>query len=180
MILKASQRGNGQNLAVHLMRTDDNEHMELHELRGFAATNLRDAFKEAEAISLCTKCRQYLFSVSLNPPEGVAFPSEYFSETADRIERELGLEGQPRALVLHEKEGRRHAHCVWSRIDPDTMTAKQMSFLRASSWACPAIFILSMAGKCPKGLPATVRRTLSTSRSLSGSRPNAPALIPAY
>jgi hypothetical protein len=39
----------------------------------------------------------------------------------------LGLDGQPRAIVFHEKEGRRHAHCVWSRIDAETMTAKQLS-----------------------------------------------------
>lgn len=56
MILKASQRGGGQNLAVHLMRTDDNEHVRVHELRGFASDNLKDAFKEAEAVSLGTKC----------------------------------------------------------------------------------------------------------------------------
>lgn len=33
MILKASQRGGGQDLAAHLMRLDDNEHVKLHELR---------------------------------------------------------------------------------------------------------------------------------------------------
>ena len=58
MILKASQRGGGQNLAVHLMRPDDNEHVRVHELRGFASDNLKDAFKEAEAVSLGTRCRQ--------------------------------------------------------------------------------------------------------------------------
>jgi hypothetical protein len=26
------------------------------------------------------------------------------------------LNGQPRVIVFHEKNGRRHAHCVWSRI----------------------------------------------------------------
>lgn len=55
MVLKGSQRGGGQNLAVHLMRTDDNEHVRIHELRGFASDNLRDAFKETEAISRGTK-----------------------------------------------------------------------------------------------------------------------------
>ena len=51
MILKASARGGGQNLAVHLMRTDDNEHIDVHEIRGFAAETVRGAFKEAHAIS---------------------------------------------------------------------------------------------------------------------------------
>ncbi|MBX3567507.1 MAG: relaxase, partial [Rhizobiaceae bacterium] len=128
MIIKASQRGGGQDLAVHLSRTDDNEHVSLHELRGFASDNLLGAFKETEAISLGTKCRQYLFSVSLSPPESERVPVEVFELTIERIERELGLGGQPRAVVFHEKEGRRHAHCVWSRIDAGTMTARQMSF----------------------------------------------------
>lgn len=60
MILKASQRGGGQDLAAHLMKLDDNEHLSVHELRGFASDNLHGAFREAEAISKGTKCRQYL------------------------------------------------------------------------------------------------------------------------
>ena len=35
----------------------------------------------------------------------------------------MGLVGQPRVIVFHEKEGRRHAHCVWSRIDVQKMKA---------------------------------------------------------
>jgi hypothetical protein len=69
MILKASQRSGGQDLAAHLMRADENEHVRLHELRGFVSEDLKGAFKEADAISRGTKCRQYLFSLSLSPPE---------------------------------------------------------------------------------------------------------------
>ncbi len=35
MILKGSQRGNGGQLAKHLMNSSDNEHITVHELRGF-------------------------------------------------------------------------------------------------------------------------------------------------
>ncbi|MEL6323957.1 MAG: relaxase, partial [Pseudomonadota bacterium] len=45
MILKGSQRGGGQDLAIHLMRLDDNEHIDIHELRGFVAEDLKGAFK---------------------------------------------------------------------------------------------------------------------------------------
>ncbi len=112
MILKGSQRGGGGNLAAHLMNMQDNEHIRLHELRGFACDDLRGAFKEAEAISLGTKCRQYLFSLSLSPPERASVPEDTFERTIDHIEERLGLTGQPRAIVFHEKDGRRHAHCV--------------------------------------------------------------------
>lgn len=130
MIIKGSQRGSGANLAGHLMKMDDNEHVRLHEIKGFAADNLHDAFKEAEAVSLGTKCRQYLFSVSVNPPQSENVPVEVFEDTFERIEKQLGLEGQPRAIVFHEKENRLHAHAVWSRIDADTMTARHLPFFK--------------------------------------------------
>jgi hypothetical protein len=44
------------------------------------------------------------------------------------LKNKLGLSGQPRAIVFHEKEGRRHAHAVWSRIKADEMKAVQMSY----------------------------------------------------
>ena len=33
------------------------------------------------------------------------------------------MTGQPRVVVVHEKEGREHCHIVWSRIDLDRMAA---------------------------------------------------------
>lgn len=152
MILKASQRGGGQDLAVHLMRTDDNEHIELHELRGFSSDGLKGAFREIEATAQGTQCRQYLFSLSLSPPEVASVSGEVFQETIDRIEKRLGLEGQPRAIVFHEKEGRRHAHCVWSRIDAETMTAKQLSFFKNKLTSMSRELYLEHGWDMPRGL----------------------------
>jgi len=42
----------------------------------------------------------------------------------------MGLDNQPRVIVFHEKEGRRHAHCVWSRINAETMTAINLPFYK--------------------------------------------------
>jgi hypothetical protein len=156
MILKGSQRGGGQDLAVHLMRADDNEHIALHELRGFASGTLKDAFRETEAISRGTKCRQYLFSLSLSPPEGECVSVDVFAQTINRIEDRLGLSGQPRAIVFHEKEGRRHAHCVWSRIDAGTMTAKPLPFFKNKLMDVSRDLYLehsiwSTAGRCRAG-----------------------------
>lgn len=152
MILNASQRGGGQNLAAHLMRKDENEHVSLHELRGFASEALKDAFKEADAVSRGTKCRQYLFSLSLSPPEGERVPVEIFEQTIDRIEERLGLDGQPRAIVFHEKEGRRHAHCVWSRIDAETMTARPMSFFKTKLMGVSRDLYLEHGWEMPRGI----------------------------
>ena len=69
MILKGSQRSGAKQLGLHLLKTDENEHVELHEIRGFVSDDVIGALREAEAIAKGTKCRQYLFSVSLNPPQ---------------------------------------------------------------------------------------------------------------
>ena len=126
MILKASERGNASNLAQHLMNARDNEHVELHDLRGFIADELHGAFQEVHAISRGTRCTNFLFSLSLSPPEAENVPLDAFESAIERIEQRLGLSDQPRAIVFHEKEGRRHAHAVWSRIDPVAMKAVEL------------------------------------------------------
>ncbi len=119
MILKASQRKGGKNLALHLMRGDTNEHVTIHEIKGYISEDIIGAFQEAKAYSLATNCTQYLFSLSLNPPEEEIVKIEDFEDAIAKIEKKLGLEGQPRVIVFHEKNGRRHCHCVWSRIYHD-------------------------------------------------------------
>ena len=158
MILKGSQRGGGGDLAAHLMKMDDNEHVRLHELRGFASDDLRGSFKEAEAISRGTKCRQYLFSLSLSPPERASVPEDTFEQAIDSIERKLGLEGQPRAVVFHEKEGRRHAHCVWSRIDADTMTARPLPYFKRKLMEVSRELYLDHGWKLPRGFENAAER----------------------
>lgn len=130
MIVKGSQRGGAKQLGAHLLKTEENEHVEIHEISGFVADDLMGAMKEAYAVSQGTKCRQHLFSVSLNPPPQEAVRPEVFERACQMIEERLGLSGHPRMIVFHEKEGRRHAHAVWSRIDADSMTAKNLSFFK--------------------------------------------------
>lgn len=130
MILKGSQRSSGLKLAAHLMNMRDNDHVEVHELRGFTADDLHGAFQEADAIAKGTKCQQYLFSLSLSPPETENVTVADFKNAIAQAEGRLGLTGQSRAIVFHEKEGRRHAHVVWSRIDIDQMKAINLPFYK--------------------------------------------------
>ena len=123
MILKAKERGGAGQLARYLLTMRDNDHVELHEVRGFVSDDLLDAFCEADAIAAGTRCKNHLFSISLNPPESATPSVEDFENAADQVERKLGLTDQPRAIVFHEKDGRRHAHVVWSRIDSERMRA---------------------------------------------------------
>lgn len=130
MILKGAQRGGAAQLARHLLKTEENEHVEIHELDGFIADDLHGALQEIYAVSRGTKCQQFMFSVSLNPPENESVPVEYFEQAIKDIETELGLEGQPRAVIFHEKEGRRHCHAVWSRIDAQEMKAINLPYYK--------------------------------------------------
>lgn len=152
MILKASQRGGAGQLARHLLRTDDNEHVTLHEVRGFVSEDLTEALKEAQAIAKGTRCKQFLFSVSLNPPESENVKTEIFENAIDRIEEKTGLAGQPRIVVFHEKEGRRHAHCVWSRIDAETMTARNLSHFKLKLQDISRELYLEHDWQMPRGL----------------------------
>jgi relaxase-like protein len=130
MIFVGSQRGGGRALAAHLLNDRDNDHIAVEELRGFLADDLRGAVDETRAVSKGTRCRQYMFSLSINPPKGQNVPVEKLVEAADRAEAALGLQDQPRAIVVHEKEGRRHIHVVWSRIDADQMKAVNLPFFK--------------------------------------------------
>ncbi len=172
MILKGSHRAGGQNLATHLMKLDDNEHMRVHELRGFASDNLHGAFKEAEAISRATRCTQYLFSLSLNPPEGQSAVEAAFTDALDRIEKKLGLEGQPRAVVFHEKEGRRHAHCAWSRIDGNTLTARPLPFFKNRLMEISRELYSKTVGRCRAGSRTRRNAIRAISISPNARRPN--------
>ncbi len=123
MILKGKERGDAAQLGRYLLAMRENDHVELHEVRGFVSEDLLEAFGEADAIACGTRCRNHLFSLSLNPPQKASVPVEAFEQAIARIEEKLGLTDQPRAVIFHEKDGRRHAHVVWSRIDAAQMRA---------------------------------------------------------
>lgn len=152
MILKASQRGGGRQLAAHLLNAKDNEHVHVHEMRGFVSDDLGDAFDEAYATSRATKAKQFLFSLSLNPPQDAQVSADEFEAAIEAIERKVGLEGQPRAIVFHEKDGRRHAHAVWSRIDADRMKAINLPFFKTKLMDVSRELYLEHGWQMPRGL----------------------------
>ncbi len=132
MIPKASQRGGGKDLATHLLNAFDNELVEVAEVTGAIAPDLHGAFAEWEAIATgLTKCRNYLYSLSVNPDLGQGQLSRaQYGDYVDRVEKALGLSGQPRAIVYHIKNGREHCHVVWSRIDYQNEKAVHLAFDR--------------------------------------------------
>lgn len=152
MILKGSQRAGAKQLANHLLNTRDNEHVEVFELRGFVTDELEGALQEAYAISRGTRCKQFMFSLSLNPPLEAEIDDRGYAKAVDRAEETLGLSGQPRAIVFHEKDGRRHAHVVWSRIDAEKMTAINLSHFKTKLKSLSRDLFLENGWQLPRGL----------------------------
>ena len=151
MIIKGAQRGGAGRLAAHLLNTQENDHIEVHEVSGFMSDTLEDALREIDAVAQGTKCKQYLFSISLNPPQAETADTAKFEDAINRIEEKLNLKGQPRVIVFHEKEGRRHAHCVWSRIDTQKMRAINLPFYKTKLMEISKQLFLENNWKLPQG-----------------------------
>ncbi|MCC0007696.1 MAG: relaxase/mobilization nuclease domain-containing protein [Hyphomicrobiaceae bacterium] len=151
MILVGSQRGGATQLAAHLQNILDNDHVSVEQIRGFMADDLKGAFNETQAVSKGTRCKQFLFSLSLNPPKDANASIDQFMDAIERAEDRLGLVGQPRAVVFHEKEGRRHAHAVWSRIDVATMKAINLPHFKNKLKGLSKELFLEHGWELPRG-----------------------------
>ena len=162
MILVGNQRGGARDLARHLMKPE-NERVEVAELRGFVADDLDGAFQESYAISRGTQCKQFLFSLSLNPPKDAEVSDDQFMAAIAKAETKLDLKDQPRAVVFHEKRGddgklRRHAHAVWSRIDIEEMKAVPLSHSKRKLQDVSRDLYLEHGWTMPRGLAVTGER----------------------
>lgn len=130
MILKASQRGGPQQLARHLTQGEENEHIEVYDVRHYVSNTPEGALKEAQAIARGTRCKKHLFHISFNPPQDRNVSDAQFESAFTRVEKEFGLEKQGRVIVFHEKHGRRHAHAVYDRIDAERMKAIPLNYYK--------------------------------------------------
>jgi hypothetical protein len=135
MIPFGSQRASGQDLATHLQNAQDNERLDVVQVRGAVARDLHGAFAEWEAQAhTLTRCTNYLYSLSINPDQRQGrFTKEQYLDYIERTESRLGLTGQPRAIVFHIKKDktgvpREHCHVVWSRIDAERGKARHIAF----------------------------------------------------
>ncbi|MEY2853171.1 MAG: hypothetical protein RL030_303, partial [Pseudomonadota bacterium] len=122
MIIKGKSRSGAASLAAHLTSTN-NERVTVAELRGVIAQDLRGALREMEDVASGTRCRLFLYHASLAPDARYFLTPAQWREAVDALEKNLGLTNQPRAVVIHSKDGRDHCHVVWSRIDAERMKA---------------------------------------------------------
>ena len=126
MIIKGGSRAGPQQLAAHLQRTDTNEHVRVLELHS-GLDDLAATFRDWQTVSEGTRGRKGLYHVNIDPDARYDMTPQQWARAVEVLEHELGLEGQPRAVVLHEKKGRQHIHIVWARTDLETMTMRSDS-----------------------------------------------------
>ncbi|WP_133471337.1 relaxase/mobilization nuclease domain-containing protein [Paraglaciecola marina] len=150
MILKMSTRAGAKSLGQHLLNGHDNEHVEVHEVCGFVADTLPEAMQELYATAKATNVKKFMASMSINPPKGENPTIADFEDAVNRAEKELGLEHQPRAIVFHEKNGRRHAHAVWSRVD-ENLKAIKLDYYKKKLFHLSKQLYLEHGYDLPKG-----------------------------
>ncbi|MBB36354.1 MAG: hypothetical protein CME88_09890 [Hirschia sp.] len=143
MIFKGNARKGPVDLALHLSNAVENENVTLHSLHGAASDDLYGAFREWALIADQSRAKKPLYSLSINPdPDQRALTPEEWARAIEAAEAKLGLTGQPRAVVFHEKIGesdgelRKHCHVVWSRVDGKTLKAIPTSHDRYKLKAC--------------------------------------------
>lgn len=127
MIIKGASRAGPSQLARHLQRADTNERVELIQLDS-PTGDLHEALRDWQFISTGTRGTKGLYHANIDPDARYTMTADQWKIAVDRLEQELGLDGQPRAVVLHEKHGRQHIHVVWQRTDIDTMKLVPDSF----------------------------------------------------
>jgi len=126
MIIKGGSRAAPSQLAWHLQRRDTNEKIEILELQS-PAPSLGEAFRDWQTLVEGTRGSKGLYHANIDPAKDYTMTREQWQRSVDVLEKELGLEGQPRAIIMHEKHGREHIHVVWARTDIDRMIVRSDS-----------------------------------------------------
>lgn len=158
MIPFGNIRGNGADLAVHLGNAEDNEFVEIDEIRGLIADDLPGAFAEMDVkINTLTQMKKGYYSLSINPDTRQGdWPREWYNEFRDMVETDFELIGHDRITVFHIKEGadgllREHCHVVWNRTDVQNSRDVDIKFDRLKLMALTREFAHERGIRLPPG-----------------------------
>ncbi|MEM6311929.1 MAG: AAA family ATPase [Pseudomonadota bacterium] len=91
---------------------------------------------------------------------GASVSEAEFEGVIAQAEERLGLKGQPRAVVFHERNGRRHAHVVWSRIDASSMNAINLPHFKRKLMGLSREMFLEHGWEMPEGYRDADKRDL--------------------
>ncbi|OSZ82580.1 hypothetical protein CAP35_04750 [Chitinophagaceae bacterium IBVUCB1] len=135
MVIRGNARGNGKQLAKYLMTKQDNEAIRILDVDGQDNADARDLYLALHSMQLTselTKSDKGLYHAQINPAtdESKNMDDAAWLLATDILAERLGMEGQRRAIVLHTKKGRTHAHVVFERYHHETGKMVKDSFSR--------------------------------------------------
>jgi len=139
MVIRGNTRGNPKQLSKYLLDKRDNEYIRILDVDGQADALSDDLHQAIFAMGISaelSKSEKGLYHAQINPAPGEIMNDERWVEAADILGRQLKLEDQRRAIVLHTKKGRSHAHVIWERFDHAKGKMVSDSYSRlAQDWA---------------------------------------------
>jgi len=122
MIINGDPGGNVSFWSKHLMRTDTNDRVEIKEVRGTVAQDLKGALVEMEAIASCSRSQgNFLYQANINPLAHEHLTPEQWMRAVDLLEERMGFTDHQRVVVEHVKNGRQHYHVIWNRVDVESL-----------------------------------------------------------
>ncbi len=139
IIIKGNTVESAGGLAVYMTKGDGtNERIETLQC-DFGGRSVRQGMVLAELeAKQCSQAKAPFWHAQINPAPGVELTREQQLMAVDVLERHLGFEGQPRAVVMHQKDGREHLHVAWSRFDRETGTLRRDDFTKRKNVAAAA------------------------------------------
>ncbi|WP_118976736.1 relaxase/mobilization nuclease domain-containing protein [Taibaiella koreensis] len=122
MVIKGKPRGHGRQLASYLLTLNENEAIRILDVDGmrqFTEKDLRNFLGDMSLNEQLTRSRKGLYHAVINPSpnEALKMSDKDWQRAADILAGELGFQEQRRAIVLHKKQLRTHAHVVYDRYN---------------------------------------------------------------
>ena len=118
--------------ANHLINTEENERAELIEIRDLNAGNVREALEEMQRLARQNpRVKNFMHHADFNPRRDKVLTDIERDRAFEIYEEQRGIpKNQPRIVMEHVKNGRRHWHVIWYRLDEngrafsDSLSAK--------------------------------------------------------
>ena len=126
MIIKGRAVGSVSHWSRYLREQGENEKVTEHEIRA-TTPDLKEALEEMRDVARHTLSEgNFLYHASFNPKADETLTHEQWMQAIDRVEDKMGFKDHPRVIYEHVKEGRQHFHVLWSRVDPETATIRDI------------------------------------------------------
>jgi hypothetical protein len=103
----------------HLTNTEENERAELKQIRGLRADTVREALEEMQRQArINPRVKNFMYHADFNPRRDEVMTEEQRDRAIEIFEKERGIPANaPRIIMEHVKNGRKHWHVIWYRLD---------------------------------------------------------------